>query len=79
MSCGKKVGGNGLCDSLGMKSERKGRPQQVSSCKARDETVRIRSQVYHQPICCFGRKALGLAGSACWNQGLRQKQQVCGG
>lgn len=34
----KKVGGDGFCDSLRMKSERKGRSQEVSSCRAKDVT-----------------------------------------
>lgn len=35
---GGKIGGEDLCDPLGIRSEEKGRPQQVSSYRAGDET-----------------------------------------
>lgn len=41
---GRKVGAEGLYDPLMMESEMKGRPQQISSYRAGDETEGISSQ-----------------------------------
>ena len=73
------MGGEDLCDLLGMGSEGKGRPQQVSCHRAGDKLISGAVKavwVCFQPSCCPGRNSVGSAGVTCWSWVSGIKQQV---